>query len=189
MSIASEVTDYYRTEVEVTANAVVALKRAGLLRADIHPTEIFCAVGISNDDLRLAIARAERVPAARLRPQAEVYTRPVAPAALPVVRDDNRRLGRDPESSVAVGGAPQGAIVPDDSRAPTSPGRVAGTVVAIPPAAPRRTYTDAGRRRAAEAIFAEWRVTGNLDCTRCGEAIADGETAVVMSARHQGCTP
>jgi len=112
MSIASEVTDYYRTEVEVTANAVVALKRAGLLRADIHPTEIFCAVGISNDDLRLAIARAERVPAARLRPQAEVYTRPVAPAALPVVRDDNRRLGRDPESSVAVGVPRKGPLCP-----------------------------------------------------------------------------
>lgn len=44
--------------------------------------------------------------------------------------------------------------------------------------------TDAGRKGAAEAVFASWRAQPSVTCSACGEEIAPGAEIVIEAARH-----
>jgi hypothetical protein len=162
----------YRTEVEVAANAVIAMHKAGLLKKGVTVREMAAAVGVSAEDLRLASVRAERVAARRLAPTAEP-TRNIAPL-VPLRPDSEPSLpaaDRQPLPPAAY----QRDLPP--RRGDTSPPQVVRTL-------PR------ARKVVAEAIFAQWRVRGNLTCTRCGKPIDSGCDAVIEAAHHADrCAP
>lgn len=161
-----EIPRLYRTEVEVAANAVIAMHRAGMLRKGVTVREMAETVGVGAEDIRLASVRAERVVARRLAPQ-QAPTRPVPPVSSSGQTPQARKLAAVPEPTKPYVG---------EFRQPPAP--------YVPPV----RYTTAGRKRAADRIFAEWRARGNLNCTRCGNPIYSGCDAVIEAAHHaDGC--
>lgn len=83
-----ETVEFLRSEMEVAANVVVALRSASVFRTDLAPSEllkrVMDATGVTNADLRLAAVRSERLPARRIQPteQPARPSEPVIPAAL-----------------------------------------------------------------------------------------------------------
>lgn len=161
---------FLRTEREVAANAVWALVASKVIPVTTPLAKLVSVTGISFTDLRLARERADRVPLARLKPgSAPTRTAPApAPAVLP------ERV-RHPEPAERP---PLPAAAYERDPAPKR-----GDLRSVP------TYTDAGRKRAAERVFAQWRVRGSLDCTKCGKPIHSGSDAVIETAHHADRCP
>lgn len=159
-----------RTEIEVAADATYALIAAGLIPRTVTVGRVATVVGVTVDDLRLASIRAGRVPADRLRPRAERDTRPDAPPA------PTARAGRPPSTPVP----------PPSPRPPLPPEAYERQPIPTPgdKGRDRPKLTAAGRRGAAEAVFAEWKVRGHLSCTRCGKPMHSGTEVVVTAAHH-----
>lgn len=164
-----------RTEVEVAADAAWALVAAGLVPRTVKIGRVAEVIGVTVDDLRLASIRAGRVPPERLRPRTGRDTRPDAPPG------PNAGAGRPIDTPIA----------PPSPRPPLPPEAYERQPVPAPgdkgPARPR--LTAAGRRGAAEAVFAEWKVRGALTCTRCGRPMHSGTDVVVTAAHHAGACP
>jgi hypothetical protein len=158
--MSAAVETYLRSEVEVAANAVWSLIAAGLVTPSASMVRICEVTGLSLDELQRARLRADRVPPGRLKPSTEL-ARPVAPA---------------PPS-----------ILPTRTRHPLSPTAYDRQPIPKPGDKASMRLTNAGRRGAADAVFAMWRARGELDCTRCGTPIHSGEDAVIEAAHHAGC--
>lgn len=160
-----------RTEIEVAADAAWALIAAGLIPRTVKVAAIAAAVGVSLDDLRVASERAKRVPQARLHPRGDRETCTMSPPR-PSLGGRERETPIAPPSPTPP--LPPEAYQRHHAPAPGDLGQV------------RPRLTDAGRKGAAEAVFAQWKVYGALDCTRCGKPMHSGTEVVVTAAHHKG---
>lgn len=157
-----------RSEREIAANAVWALIAGELLPRGTSMVRICRATGLTLDDLRVAQQRAERCAPGRLLPT-EHPTRPLAVA-----------VSHHPNADTPTAPPKLPAKVYDRERPPQRGDLRPPDAIRLHPRA---------RRVLADHIFAEWKVRGNLDCTRCGQPICSGEEAVVMAAHHaRDCT-
>lgn len=150
-----ETVEFHRSEVEIAANAVWALVKAGLIPPSTPMTALVEATGITLDDLRLARVRSERVTPRRLAPTPEPTRSNVVPL-------------RSPEAPEPRTPLPPAAYIRDPA----------------PKRGDLQRLTEAGRKGAAESVFAMWRARGNLNCTRCGQPIDSGCDAVIEAAHH-----